>query len=56
MTLTQQVYSQAVVVSGIDASEQEMLLTVLRERKFSIFCEDVVLSADLAGDRYDFID
>ena len=29
MTLTQQVYSQAVLVSGIDAAEQEMLLTVL---------------------------
>ena len=29
MTLTQQVYSQAVLVSGIDAKQQEMLLTVL---------------------------
>lgn len=29
MTLAQQVYSQAVLVSGIDASQQEMLLTVL---------------------------
>lgn len=29
MTLTEQVYSQAVLVSGIDAAEQEMLLSVL---------------------------
>ncbi len=29
MTLTEQVYSQALLVSGIDAAEQEHLLTVL---------------------------
>ena len=29
MTLTEQVYSQALLVSGIDASEQEKLLTIL---------------------------
>ncbi len=29
MTLTEQVYSQAVLVSGIDASQQEILLSVL---------------------------
>ena len=35
MTLTEQVYSQAVLVSGIDATEQEMLLTVLCQSSVS---------------------